>query len=133
MNTGGWQTFNEDVFEEFFQPYAPDGTIAGEFGGYGLPIHADREIVNKIDPRFVWTVSAFDEEFGISPGFHVANACCFLVTKRPHDFKLIDFSTYKERPFLTEIGRKRQLNRLRKIYSDSEPPEAKDRTPMNYR
>lgn len=123
MNLDEWQIFSEDVFEEFFQPYLPDGAIGNEFGGYGLPTHADWDIVKKIDTRFVWTVVSIDGEFGISPGFHFVNACCFLVTRRPHDFKLVEFVTYRERPFLTDTGRKRKLNRLRRIYSNKEHSE----------
>lgn len=118
MNVDKWQLFNEDIFEEFFQPYSPDGVRGREFNGYGLLTHADWDIVRKSDKRFVWTVTSSEGEFIISPGFHFVNAYCFLVTMRSHDFKFVDFSTYRERPFLTDIGKKRQLNRLSRIYSN---------------
>lgn len=110
------QIFHEDAFNEFFEPYVPAGCNGDSFGGIGLNgFGSDLEVVRKIPEQFVWSVTEELGEYWISPGLRYVNRLNYLITSRPHNFMPIEFRSYKYRPFLTEIGRKRLQLRLHKL------------------
>lgn len=108
---------HEDVFEEFFEPCIPEGTEGGAFGEFGLLLWKDLEVVKKLPETVVWTVCECDCEWFVDPGFSFVNRHCYIVTRKHHYFMPVVFRSYRYRPTLTEIGRKRLFNRLDREYS----------------
>ena len=107
---------HEDVFAHFFEPYLPEGATGGAFGGDGLLPGMDWHLVSSLPTSQVWTVVESEGEWWISPGLHLVNRHCYLATRRPHHFHELLFRSYRQRPFLTPRGLRRQLTRLRRVF-----------------
>lgn len=113
------QILHEDTFYEYFKPYRPKNAGPPIWGGLGLEVFGnDPRIVMAMPPANVWTVvEGENNSQGISPGMHVVNRLCFLVTQIPHNGIDVDFNATPRNAFLSPIGLRRQLATLRRLIS----------------
>ena len=111
--------FHEDVFLTYFEPCRPDSISEDEFivDFWIQPSKAAFAELLRIDAQFVWTIveDGFSRNIYYTPGFHVVNRVGYVITKQPHHFACIDFCGYRYRPFLTELGLRREIKRLKKF------------------
>ena len=107
---------HEDTFYEYFKPYRHPETQYKVWGGIGLETFGkDYETVRGIDPDFLWTVIEGDsDDLWITPGFRFVNRICYLVTENPHKGLDVEFRCPHRMTTLTELGLKRQINKLRR-------------------
>ncbi len=106
---------HEDAFYEYFKPYRHPDASHDIWGGLGLETFGkDLDTVRKLDASYVWTVLDGDSsnEQYISPGIHVVNRICYLVTEKSHQGIVVDFRISRRLNSLTPIGLRRQLNKL---------------------
>jgi len=113
---------HEDAFYEYFKPEMHPEAECEVWGGHGLEAFGhDLEIIRRYDPVFVWTVidgSAGPDQW-IIPGIHHVNRVCHLTTEVPHNWVDIEFRIPHRMGSLTELGLKRQLSKLRKVFAAS--------------
>lgn len=110
-------TLHEDTFYEYFQPYRHPNTSLDCFGGIGMETFGkDRDLVYSLDSNFVWTVmdGTDDGKLFISTGLHLVNRVAYLVTNKPHFELPIGFRCDGRPSSLTQLGLKRQTNKLRR-------------------
>ena len=112
---------HEDTFYEFFEPYRHPGAHYDIWGGHGLETFGeDFEIVQQLDPCYVWTVvdgeSATDQ--WITPGIRYVNRVCYLVTRLPHNWIGIDFRVSYRLRSLTPLGLRRQITTLKRLLAE---------------
>lgn len=108
--------FHEDTFYAYFKPYRHPQARGDIWDNIGLETFGeDLDLVRSLDPRYVWTVVDGDywDEMWITPGYRLVNRQAYLVTEVPHDWAPVNFRCPEKRPWLTELGLKRQLTRLR--------------------
>jgi hypothetical protein len=110
--------FHEDVFYEYFRPFRHPSAHFNSWGGLGLEAFGgDFEIVSNYDERFVWTVVDADkgpDQF-ITPGIHVVNRVCYVLTQVPHDWAAIEFRTEGCPRPITALGLKRRITTLKRV------------------
>ncbi len=105
---------HEDAFYEYFKPYRHPEAQYNIWGGIGLETFGkDYETVRGLDPDFVWTVIEGDsDDLWITPGIRYVNRICYLVTERSHMGLDVEFRCPHRMTSLTELGLKRQINKL---------------------
>lgn len=110
-------TLHEDAFYEYFQPYRHPSTSLDCFGGIGMETFGkDRDLAYSLDSNYVWTVvdGTDDGKLYICTGLHVVNRVAYLVATKPHYALPIGFRCDGRPSSLTQLGLKRQTNRLRR-------------------
>lgn len=106
-------TLHEDAFYAFFRPYRHPKSQYDIWGGIGLETFGeDLELVKSLPVTSVWTVVDGDGDQWILPGMHTVNRVCYLITETPHDWREIEFRIPARGYLLTQIGVKRQINKL---------------------
>ena len=111
-------TFHEDVFYEHFRPFRHDKSQFDIWGGLGLETYGhDLHLVRSYPIECVWSV--LDDGVGpdqwITPGIHVANRVCYMLTAVPHNWGDVQFRIHHDLRALTAMGLRRRLATLRKI------------------
>jgi hypothetical protein len=122
--------FHEDAFYAYFKPYRHPQASWEIWENIGLETFGeDWKLVQSLDPRYVWTVVEGDhwDEPWICPGLRMVNRHVYLVTEIPHDWAPVNFRCPEKRPWLTELGLKRQLTQLKQVmdhYRDTQRRDA---------
>ncbi len=112
------RVFHEDVFYEHFEPYRHPKAHHCVWGDHGLETFgSDLDVVRHHDPAYLWTVLDGDSgnDQWIVSGFHAVNRVCYLVTKKPHNFLLLEFRVSHRLRSLTKVGLERQISMLKKL------------------
>lgn len=110
--------FHEDIFYTHFQPYRHPSTQFDIWGGMGLETFgSDLQVARSSDVNFVWTVldCAEGPDQWISPGLHLVNRVCYLLSSIPHNDAPILFRTEGRPRPITTMGMIRRLTTLRRI------------------
>ncbi len=110
--------FHEDAFYAYFKPYRHPQARWDIWDNIGLETFGeDLDLVRSLDSRYIWTVvdGYRSDEMWITPGYRLINRQVYLVTEIPHDWAPVDFRCPEKRPWLTELGLKRQLSQLRRV------------------
>lgn len=113
-----YSIFHEDVFFDYFRPFRHPLSHFDIWGGLGLAsFGGDFEIVSAYDERFVWTVLDAGEgaDQFITPGMHVVNRVCYVLTEVPHDWAAIEFRTEGRPRPITALGLKRRITTLKRV------------------
>ncbi|MEO6291313.1 MAG: hypothetical protein ABIO88_01680 [Burkholderiaceae bacterium] len=109
---------HEDAFETYFEPYRHPNTIANVWNDLGLSAHGkDWETLKEVSPDYVWTVIESEGDRWITPGFHVVNRVCYLITKKPHMFLPFEFKSAWRPTSLTSLGLLRQMNKIKRTFA----------------
>lgn len=108
--------FHEDVFFSYYRPYRPTAMPTDEFiDEYWIqPSRSAYFALKALDANHVWSITSdgSSRDFYYTTGFHMVNMEGYIVTERAHSFEMLDFRASWHRPFLTEIGLKREIKRL---------------------
>ena len=118
---------HEDTFYEYFKPYRHPDAGYNIWGGLGLETFGkDLDTVRKLDVSYVWTVldGSSGRDQWISPGIHLVNRICYLVTEKSHEGIDVDFRVPSRLNSLTPIGLTRQMNILFRIIHAAHQPSA---------
>lgn len=122
---GSSAIFHSEVFLAYYEPYRAVPIPSDEFfNDYWIrPSHTAFAALRTIDPKFVWTIVLDDSTRNVyyATGFHIVNREGYVVTKRSHAFELIDFCEYWRRPFLTDLGLKREMKKLKTFLARTPP------------
>lgn len=109
---------HEDAFETYFEPYRHPNTTANVWNDVGLSAYGkDWETLKEVSPDYVWTVIESEGDRWITPGFHVVNRVCYLITKKPHMFLPFEFKSAWRPTSLTPLGLLRQMNKIKRTFT----------------
>lgn len=109
---------HEDAFEAYFEPYRHPNTTSSVWNDLGLAAYGkDWEILKTVSSDYVWTVVESEGDRWITPGFHVVNRVCYLITKKPHMFLPFEFKSAWRPTFLTPLGLLRQINIIKRTFT----------------
>jgi hypothetical protein len=109
---------HEDAFEAYFEPYQHSNAISNIWNDLGLSAYGkEREMLKTVSPNYVWTVVESEGDRWITPGFHVVNRVCYLITKKPHMFLPFEFKSAWRPTFLTPLGLLRQVNKIKRTFT----------------
>jgi hypothetical protein len=111
---------HEDAFEAYFEPYRhPDATY-NVWNDLGLSAYGkDWATLKTVSSDYVWTVVDCDGDQWITPGFHVVNRVCYLVTRKPHMFLPFEFKAARRPTTLTALGLRRQVNKIKRTFTSN--------------
>ena len=113
---GASAMLHEDVFFAYYRPYRPAVVPPDEFVDecWIQPSRSAFFALQSLSSNHVWTIvsDGHSRDFYFATGFHIVNLEGYLVTERPHSFEMLDFRASWRRPFLTEIGLKREIKKL---------------------
>jgi hypothetical protein len=111
---------HEDAFEAYFEPYRHPDATSSIWNDLGLSAYGkDWATLKTVSSDYVWTVVDCDGDQWITPGFHVVNRVCFLVTRKPHMFLPFEFKSAQRPTFLTSLGLKRQTNIIKRTFASN--------------
>ncbi len=106
---------HEDAFEAYFEPYRHPDATSSVWNDLGLTAYGkDWAILKTVPSDYVWTVVDCDGDQWITPGLHVVNRVCYLVTRKPHMFLPFEFKSARRPTFLTKLGLLRQVNKIKR-------------------
>ena len=111
-------TFHEDVYYAYFRPYRHPQSAFNIWGGLGLETFGtDLQLARSFNANFVWTLveGGSGPDPWITPGLHVVNRLCYLVTQVPHYGAPIEFRTEGRPRPVTAIGLARRITMLRRV------------------
>ena len=109
---------HEDAFEAYFEPYRHPNATGDVWNDLGLSAYGkDWETLKEVSPDYVWTVIESEGDRWITPGFHVVNRLCYLITKKPHMFLPFEFKSAWRPTSLTPLGLLRQMNKIKRIFT----------------
>ncbi len=111
---------HEDAFVAYFEPYRHPAAETDIWNNLGLTAYGrDWATLKTVSPDYVWTVVDSDGDQWITPGIHVVNRICYLVTRRPHLFLSLEFKSARRPTFLTPLGLKRQLSKINYAFASN--------------
>jgi hypothetical protein len=109
---------HEDAFEAYFEPYRHPAATSNIWNDLGLIAYGkDWKTLKTVSSDYVWTVVECEGDQWITPGFHVVNRVCYLVTKKPHLFLPFEFKSAGRPTFLTPLGLLRQVNKIKRTFA----------------
>lgn len=109
---------HEDAFEAYFEPYRHPDATSSIWNDLGLTAYGkDWATLKTVSSDYVWTVVDCDGDQWITPGFHVVNRVCYLVTRKPHMFLPFEFKSARYPTFLTSLGLLRQVNKIKRTFT----------------
>jgi hypothetical protein len=109
---------HEDAFEAYFEPYRHPDATSSIWNDIGLTAYGkDWATLKTVSSDYVWTVVDCDGDQWITPGFHVVNRVCYLVTRKAHMFLPFEFKSARRPTFLTTLGLKRQVGKIKRIFA----------------
>lgn len=109
---------HEDAFEAYFEPYRHPFAETNIWRNLGLTAYGmDRVTLKTVSLDYVWTVVDCDGDEWITPGIHVVNRVCYLLTRKPHMFLPFEFKSARRPTFLTSLGLKRQTNKIKQAFA----------------
>jgi hypothetical protein len=111
---------HEDAFEAYFEPYRHPDATSSIWNDLGLTAYGkDCATLKTVSSDYVWTVVDCDGDQWITPGFHVVNRVCYLITRKPHMFLPFEFKSARRPTFLTSLGLKRQTNKIKRTFASN--------------
>ena len=111
---------HEDTFEAYFEPYRHPAAETDIRNSMGLTAYGkDWETLKTVPSDYVWTVVDCDGDQLITPGFHVVNRVCYLITKKPHLFLPFEFKSARRPTLLTPLGLLRQVNKIKRTFTQN--------------
>jgi hypothetical protein len=111
---------HEDAFDAYFEPYRHPNATSSIWNDLGLTAYGkDWATLKTVSSDYVWTVVDCDGDQWITPGFHVVNRVCYLVTRKPHMFLPFEFKSARRPSFLTRLGLKRQVTKIKRAFASS--------------
>lgn len=109
---------HEDAFEAYFEPYRHPAAETDIWNDLGLTAYGkDWATLKTVSSDYFWTVVDCDGDQWITPGFHVVNRVCYLITKKPHLFLPFEFKSARRPTFLTPLGLLRQVNKIKRTFT----------------
>lgn len=109
---------HEDAFEAYFEPYRHPASETDIWNNLGLTVYGkELATLKTVSSDYVWTVVDCDGDQWITPGIHVVNRVCYLVTKKPHMFLPFEFKSARRPTFLTPLGLLRQVNKIKLTFT----------------
>lgn len=109
---------HEDAFYKYFKPYRHPDACHNIWGGLGLETFGkDLDTVRKLDGSYLWTVleGGSSNDQWITPGYHLVNRICYLVTKKSHQGIDVEFRVPNRLNSLTPTGLLRQMNKISRL------------------
>ena len=111
---------HEDAFEAYFEPYRHPVAESDIWNDLGLTAYGkDWATLKTVSSDYVWTVVDCDGDQLITPGFHVVNRVCYLITKKPHLFLPFEFKSARRPTLLTPLGLLRQVNKIKRTFTQN--------------
>jgi hypothetical protein len=113
-------TLHEDAFYEYFKPYRHRDALHDIWGGHGLETFgADLDLVQSLNPSYLWTVVDGARAQWITSGVWYVNRVCYLLTEKPHNSINMEFRVLEQPSTLTLLGLRKQLIKIHKLVSMS--------------
>jgi hypothetical protein len=109
---------HEDAFYAYFEPYRHPDATCNVWNELGLSAYGkDWATLKTVSSDYVWTVVDCDGDQWITPGFHVVNRVCYLITRKPHMFLPFEFKSARRPSSLTLLGLLRQVNKIKRTFT----------------